>query len=78
MRKQFVKTVEELIEKDNKTVLLLGDIGVFGFRNSFKAFPDRVFNIGILEQAMTSFAAGLSKEGFYPILHSIAPFIIER
>ena len=65
MRKQFVKTVEELIEKDNKTVLLLGDIGVFGFRNSFKAFPDRVFNIGILEQAMTSFAAGLSKEGCF-------------
>ena len=78
MRKQFVKTVEELIEKDNKTVLLLGDIGVFGFRDSFKSFPERVFNIGILEQAMTSFAAGLSKEGFYPIIHSIAPFIVER
>ena len=78
MRKQFVKTVEEIIEKDKKTVLLLGDIGVFGFRNSFKSFPERVFNVGILEQAMTSFAAGLSKEGFYPILHSIAPFIVER
>jgi transketolase len=78
MRKQFVTTVEDLILKDEKVVLLLGDIGVFGFRNSLKAYPDRVFNIGILEQSMTSLAAGLSKEGFYPILHSIAPFIVER
>lgn len=78
MRKQFVTTVENLILKDEKIVLLLGDIGVFGFRNSFNSFPDRVFNIGILEQSMTSLAAGLSKEGFYPILHSIAPFIVER
>lgn len=78
MRKQFVTTVESLILEDDKIVLLLGDIGVFGFRNSLKSFPDRVFNIGILEQSMTSLAAGLSKEGFYPILHSIAPFIVER
>jgi len=78
MRKQFVTTVEDLILRDEKTVLLLGDIGVFGFRNSLKSFPERVYNIGILEQTMTSLAAGLSKEGFYPILHSIAPFIVER
>ena len=78
MRKQFITTVEDLISKDEKIVLLLGDIGVFGFRNSLKSFPERVFNIGILEQAMTSLAAGMSKEGFYPIIHSIAPFIVER
>jgi transketolase len=78
MRKQFIATVEDLISSDEKLVLLLGDIGVFGFRNSFNLFPERVYNIGILEQSMTSMAAGLSKEGFQPVLHSIAPFIIER
>lgn len=78
MRKQFVKTVEDLMAHDERLVLLLGDIGVFGFRNAFKLYPDRTYNIGICEQAMTSLAAGLAKEGLIPVLHSIAPFVVER
>ena len=78
MRKQFAKTVEDLMAQDERLVLLLGDIGVFGFRNAFKMYPERTYNIGICEQAMTSVAAGLAKEGLIPVLHSIAPFIVER
>jgi len=78
MRKQFVKTIENILKNDNKTVLLLGDIGVFGFRNSFKEFPDRVYNIGILEQSTIGLSAGLSKTGLIPIFHTIAPFLVER
>lgn len=78
MRKQFVKTVEDLMAQDERLVLLLGDIGVFGFRNAFKAYPERTYNIGVCEQAMTSMAAGLAKEGLIPVLHSIAPFVVER
>lgn len=78
MRRQFVKTVEELFPIDEKLVLLLGDIGVFGFKNSFKNFSERIYNIGICEQSMISMAAGLAKEGLHTIVHSIAPFVIER
>jgi len=78
MRKQFVNTVESLFEVDEKIVLLLGDIGVFGFRNIFKKYKNRIYNIGILEQTMISVASGLSKEGFHPVVHSIAPFVVER
>lgn len=78
MRKQFVKTVEDVLDRDNRLVLLLGDIGVFGFRNSFKTHSDRVYNIGILEQATISLAAGLVKTGLIPVVHTIAPFIVER
>ena len=78
MRKQFVKTVEDLMSHDERLVLLLGDISVYGFRNAFKLYPERVYNIGICEQAMTSMAAGLAKEGLIPVLHSIAPFVVER
>lgn len=78
MRKQFVKTVESQLKSNEKLVLLLGDIGVFGFRNAFKEFPERVFNIGILEQATVGLASGLAKSGFIPIIHTIAPFLIER
>ena len=78
MRKQFVKTTEDLMAQDERLVLLLGDISVFGFRNAFKLYPERTYNIGVCEQAMTSMAAGLAKEGLIPVLHSIAPFVVER
>ena len=78
MRKQFVGTTEDVMAKDERLVLLLGDIGVFGFRKAFQQFPERTYNIGICEQAMTSMAAGLAKEGLVPVIHSIAPFVVER
>ncbi|MCX5695162.1 MAG: hypothetical protein NTW18_00650 [Candidatus Omnitrophica bacterium] len=78
MRQQLVKTVESILAQDERLVLLLGDIGVFGFRKAFKSFFDRVYNIGILEQSTISLAAGLSMESLIPVVHTIAPFIVER
>ncbi len=78
MRKQFVKTVSKIFLRDKKIVVLLGDIGVFGFRNLFKIDSKRIYNIGILEQSMISMSAGLSKAGLKPIVHTIAPFIVSR
>ena len=78
MRQQLVQTVETIMSIDERLILLLGDIGVFGFRNAFKNFPDRVYNIGILEQATVSLAAGLATLDFIPVIHTIAPFLIER
>ena len=78
MRKQFVKTVEQLLASDQKLVLLLGDIGVFGFKRAFEEYAERVYNIGILEQATISLASGLAKSGLIPIVHTIAPFLVER
>jgi transketolase len=78
MRKQLITSVENLLANEKNSVLLLGDIGVFGFRNSFKNYPDRVYNIGILEQSIIGVAAGLSISGMIPIVHTIAPFLVER
>lgn len=78
MRKQLVQTVTRLLASDERVVLLLGDIGVFGFRDAFQKFDGRVYNVGILEQAMVSMAAGLAKTGLIPIIHTIAPFLVER
>lgn len=78
MRKQFFTTISDVIEKDEKAVLLLGDISVKGFVDTIKKFPDRAYNIGILEQATVGLAAGLAMTGFTPIFHTIAPFLIER
>ena len=78
MRKQFIDTMSTTLENNKETVLLLGDIGVHGFRHAKKQFPDRVYNIGILEQSTVSLAAGLKISGFTPTVHTIAPFLIER
>jgi transketolase len=78
MKKQFFKTIENILENNSKTVLLLGDIGVFGFSNALQKYPDRAYNIGILEQSTVGLAAGLALTGFIPIVHTIAPFLVER
>jgi transketolase len=78
MRKQFVDTVSEIFKNDKKVVLLLGDIGVWGFRDILNDYPERSYNIGILEQTTISLSAGLSLAGLIPIVHTIAPFIVER
>lgn len=78
MKKQFIKTIESLLKKDKRLVLLLGDIGVYGFRDSLLKYPTRVYNIGILEQSMVGVAAGFALGGYIPVVHTIAPFLIER
>jgi transketolase len=78
MRKQFVTTVSNMMSKDNNLCLLLGDIGVFGFKKCFEEHPNRTYNIGILEQATISLASGMSKANMIPVVHTIAPFIVER
>ena len=78
MRKQFVKTIEEVMANDQNLALLLGDIGVFGFKYVLENYSNRAFNIGILEQSTIGVASGLSICGFNPVVHTIAPFIVER
>jgi transketolase len=78
MRAQFVKTATDLLGKDERVVILLGDIGVYGFKEAAERFPGRVLNVGIMEQSMVGIAAGLAKAGFIPIVHTIAPFLAER
>ncbi len=42
------------------------------------AYPDRFLSMGIAEQNMLSFAAGLAREGFVPFVHTFAVFIYRR
>ena len=78
MRKAFAKIVIGLARKDPKLVVLIGDISHYLFKDFEKEFPDRFYNIGICEQTMVSVAAGLAINGMRPIIHTIAPFCVER
>ena len=78
MRKTFPNVTENLMKKNKKIFCLLGDIGVFSFRNIFKNYKNRILNMSTMEQSMIGFAAGLSRIGFIPIIHTIAPFLVLR
>src|SRR5579875_123685 len=76
MRQQMVQTLSELLETDERLTLVLGDISVEAFNAALHS--ERIINVGIMEQTMTSVAAGMALEGFIPVLHSITPFLVER
>ncbi len=78
MRAVFPKFIEKELKRNKKIFTILGDIGVHGFRNVFKNYRNNILNIGILEQSMVGFSAGLAIEKKIPFIHTIAPFLINR
>jgi transketolase len=78
MRQEFADTLLEIGQKDEKLVVLVGDISHFKLVPFAKACPGRYYNVGICEPTIVNMAAGLSMLGFYPVVHTIAPFIVER
>lgn len=66
-------------EKDRRVVIVNADLmGTCRNRTFVEAFPQRAYNVGIAEQNMVSFAAGLAHEGLLPYAFSMAPFISMR
>lgn len=78
MRKQFKQTISDLAAKDERLVVILGDVSVYLFKEFQEKYPDRFYNMGICENTLVSVAAGLSSQGLIPFAHTIAPFITER
>src|SRR6266700_197837 len=78
MREQMITTVSDLFAQDERLTLVLADISQDLFKDVFQRYPERAFNLGIMEQALISVSAGLALEGFIPVAHSITPFLVER
>ena len=78
MRRKFGKIINELAKKDDKIILLVGDIGYGIFDEFRKNHPSKFFNMGICEQSLIGMAAGMSLEGLKPWVYTITPFLIER
>ena len=78
MRKQFRDTIMDLSTYDDKIVMVLGDVSVYLFNDFKEKYLDRFYNMGICENTLISVAAGLSSQGFFPFVHTIAPFVTER
>jgi len=78
LRPQFADTVLELGKKNKNIVVLVSDISHGIFKRFANLYKDRYYNVGICEQAIVNMAAGIKKTGLIPIVHTIAPFLIER
>ena len=78
LRKTFALTMLEIAENDDSLVVFVGDISHGVFKPFRDRFPNRYYNIGISEPGMVNVAAGLSAKGLTPVVHTIAPFLIER
>ena len=78
IRQQFADTMLAVGKKDTRLAVLVGDISHFLLKPFAAACPGRYYNIGICEPAMMSMAAGLAKAGLRPVVHTIAPFLVER
>jgi transketolase len=77
-RKEIVDYIIPYARKDKRIFLLVCDMG-FGVTDKFREeFPDRIFNMGIMEQGTVGIAAGMAMAGLRPIVYSIVNFLAYR
>ena len=78
VRQQFADTMLAVGQEDPDLVVMVGDISHGILQPFAKACPGRYYNVGILEPTIMSMGAGLARVGLFPVIHTIAPFLIER
>ena len=74
MRDAFVRALIGEMEKNERIVLITGDLGFGVLQPIWDRFPDRILNAGIAEQSMVGLAAGLAYTGRIVLVYSIGNF----
>lgn len=78
MRSAFVKAITELARKDEDITVVIGDTGFSVFEEFEKEFGERFINVGIAEQNMVGFAAGLAMQGRKVFAYNVVSFMTLR
>lgn len=75
----YIRGLLEAGERDERVVVLDGDVGRSTGAVAFRdRFPERYRNLGIAEQNIAGYAAGLALEGFIPFFSTYAVFAVGR
>lgn len=73
------KNMIKFAQEHKEVVVLSADLGTSCEVKEFaKELPERYFSMGIAEQNMLSWAAGMAQEGLRPFLHTFAVFLYRR
>lgn len=75
MRERLASLLLEQAQVDPKFLVLSGDHGYALFNPLREGAPDQFVNVGVCEQAMIGYAAGLSSLGFKPLVYGLAAFV---
>ena len=78
MRRAVASALEEIAARDERIVVLTGDLGYMVLDRFAERFPRRFFNVGVAEQDMLGIATGLAEAGFIPFVYSISSFAVLR
>jgi transketolase len=78
MRNTFVEAVLQQFSSCQELFIVSGDAGLGVFDQFQKDHPDRFLNLGVAEQNMAGWAAGLALAGFRVVLYNIIPFVLYR
>lgn len=78
MRKECLKSIFKLAQKDKKLLFIGSDLGPGVLSEFKKNYPKRFFMEGVSEQAIIGIAAGLAMEGYNPYVNTIATFLTRR
>ena len=79
LRKVCTNKFEEYLTKDEKVVVLDADLmGSLGSGSLVEKYKGRVINVGIMEAQEISCAAGLSRVGLKPFVHTFTAFASRR
>ena len=78
MRNTFINTIIDACKTREDVFIISGDAGLGVFDEFKDVYQDRFLNLGVAEQNMTSFAAGLALSDFKVYLYNIIPFVLYR
>ena len=72
----FSRTIVDLAKADRRIVAITAAMADgTGLLDFSKLFPDRFFDVGIAEEHAVTFAAGLAKQGFHPVVAIYSTFL---
>lgn len=77
-RKDIINEIIPYARRDERIILLVCDMGFGAIGKFYEEFPNRIFNVGIMEQGTVGIAAGMAMTGLIPVVYSIVNFLAYR